>query len=573
MRSNLPAWLNPTSTQIGLERAVDQTGERLRMNLPVVWLTGHEALAVAGVAVRRVPGAVLGVRLAGCRNLSDAMLQLGWALDLSMPGRRADIIEALSDLVDTRIVVDCRGAGQAQINEFRQAVEHTALTSRWLMIIAPDHAPTNAISTGLSRSKRMGPDPTTLPAANHALGWLPAGIPGGGKGLAIFRVPGLSRLALWPEAAQYVRRRSNLKPAKIAEALTLLFDRHLTLAMDGLQPGGTVPADMFALRWIGQVSEDPINAGHATIAAARLMLRWGQPAEARSLIAAGLERGLCQGAPTIVRALLQWADARTCLEAGDPRTAALRFSDAAALLRTERALSLLACMTRRWGDALAGRGETARAARHYRDARALYRQAGDGPGVGATLRGAADVSVAAGEFVSAEALYDQVDASGGSAIELANLRLGQCVLALNRGEHHRARSLIEAAVRSAPHLPMMVANGARRRADLCLREGDHQQATRHALAARQSYAQCGASVASTRCIRLLGDIAAVGGRLKEAAGHYRDAMVAQIRIGDSLGLRLTLTHGALLEEFSGAGELAGELRRMLNKLDAFAPLS
>ena len=154
--------------------------------------------------------------------------------------------------------------------------------------------------------------------------------------------------------------------------------------------------------------------------------------------------------------------------------------------------------------------------------------------------------------------------------QLANLRLGQCAIAINRGEHHRALNLIQAAVRSAPHVGMLVANGSRRKADLALREGRYKEATQHARAAQVAYARVGAAVASTRCIRLLGDIAAMGGRLKEAADHYARAVVEQVQTGDRKGLRTSLNHAATLEEFSGDMELASELRRMLNKLDAAA---
>jgi tetratricopeptide (TPR) repeat protein len=573
MRSALPAWLNPSSTQIGLDESVERTSERLRIGQPVVWLTGHEALAVAGVAVRRISGGVIGVRLAGCESRSDALLQMGWALDVPVPGSLTDVVSALGRLVDTRIVVDCRGGPRGLAHEFRRYMDADESRSQWLMVVAPDHAPTNAITTGESKLKRPQPDVAKLPLASHALAYLPAGIPGSTKGLGALRVPGISRQALWPDATDSLRRLTKLEPAEVAAELALFFNRYAALAVDGLQPEGAVPADMFALRWIGRVVADPITAGQTTIAAARLMMRWGQTTEARALLAAGLERGLDVGAPATIRALLQWADGRACLAAGDPRTGARRFSDAVSTLRDDRALGLLACMTRRWADVLAVRGDTESASRHYRDSRALYRQAGHSAGVGATLRGAADVSVAAGELVSAEALYDQVDASGGSAIELANLRLGQSVLALHRGEHHRARSLVERAVRSAPHQTILLANGERRRADLALREGHHSDAAEHASAAQEAYARIGATVAGTRCTRLLGDIAAMDGRLKDAANHYRDAVIAQIRIGDSTGLRTSLTHAAVLEEFSGEPELAQEFRRMLNKLDAAARLS
>lgn len=568
MRTRLPAWLNPTSTQIGLETAVDQVGAQLNAGKRLLWITGDNVLAVTGVAVRRVSADVVGVRLAGCEQCSDALLVLGWALRVPNPGVLADIEAGLRTLENTAIVVDTRGAPKNVAEALLEAVVPISKRCRWILIASRRIAPVQAIDTGDAPRPMLGVDPASLPLASHALAWLPAGVHCPSKGLGVNRVAGIGRVALWPEVAEALRQRSGRNVGDVAGALADDYSALLVLAVDGLQQEGAVPADAFALRWIGRRAHAGAVAGQATIAAARLLLRWGQALEARALISAGLERALTMGAPAGVRALLQWADARVCIASGDPYTAAARFSDAAATLRAHRSIRLLACMTRRWADVLTVRGNTRTAAGHYRDARALYRQVGDAAGVGATLRGAADLSVAAGELVSAEALYEQVDAGVGAPVELANLRLGQSVLALQRGEHHRALTLIEAAVRTAPHVPMVMANAQRRRADVALRMGQHAEAARHALDARHSYARVGANVASSRCTRLMGDIAAVHGDLHTAAGHYRDAIVAQIRSGDSVGLRISLTHAVLLEEFSGAQALAGELRRMLNNLSA-----
>jgi tetratricopeptide (TPR) repeat protein len=515
------------------------------------WLSHH-------LATIEAPGLI--VRLGGCRTLADAVLQLGWEVGAQSPGSPVSTGAALAGTDDLTIVIDARGSDPDLVLAVQSSLATIAVSARWLIATlepVPDHVHMLTDDQGQAM-----PEEISLQAELAAL------------------LPNSDRLKFELETAyqahdappgcvdpNLVRRLLRHPQRSIASLSDQMIEHHrdlLSIATGSHLAGIAGPEDLFGLRLISEHASDSNVACLAAAAAARLRNRLGQPAEAFERIEQALSRALL--ADPAHRALVVWAHARVHLDLGDLQRAAERFKEATHLVHVSRDLALLTTMHRRWADTLAARSELNAAAEHYRTARSLFRRRGDAEGLAATLRGSADVAVAAGEAVSAEALYDQAEMTTTSNIEQANRYLGWAGLAIAQGELTRARTFTEKAQRVAGDHPLVMANCARRKSDIALHSGDPVTAAIEAEVARSAYALKGDHSAAARCIRILGDSAACQGHLQEAATHYHRALSAQIRVGDMAGLHKTISHVIALEDDVGDQNKADVLRRIAVRL-------
>ncbi|MFT4978287.1 MAG: tetratricopeptide (TPR) repeat protein, partial [Myxococcota bacterium] len=501
-----------------------------------------------------------------CRSTSDVLLLVGEALRAPVPGSAVSVSAHLRQRGALLVILDDADAPGA-----RAAIEQLGALApevRWLAL-----APTIPDDGAAAPTINLPPTPTPavtseLEEAASVLMMLPGGLP------AVVSVPPHlahptppGRVALRRSVARALRQSSRLEPSRAAEALLPTFAHVLSLAEGApLQPGVRA-ADLLAVRWMGEVLSDSATAARATAAAGRLLVIWGQPGAARSLLGSGLRRDT-RAAPES-RARLLWAEAEALLASGNLTGARLRHAEAERLLGEGRDLDLMALMARRRGDALAVRGQVSDAARDYQQARALTRQLRDTEGSAATLRATADLAVGRGELMSAEALYDQAESSHAPPIEAANRRIGRAGLAIAAGALDRAGALL--MVEPAVDLPVLQANLARRRADLALRKRRYGEARRQATDALSCYARAGERVAMGRTTRLLGDIDAAAGRLADAAAHYMRAVPLQIEVGDMEGLRRTLRHAVALEDSADEPDTGAALRDFLSDLEASLP--
>lgn len=564
VRASLPDWLPIHNTPPDVETAVAQARQSIRMGDDTIFLTGDGALRVAGAVAARLPGTIRCLRLAGAETLNDARLLLGWALGLGQPGEPGAASAALAAHRDPLIIVDARGAPPDLCDHLRAHVSAGAVDTRWMIIVEGGLAPTNSIGARLSAKDSATPMTNMLPRAAHALGWLLAGIPGSAKAAHSAQVPGLQRQAIWPHDAEALRNGSQYSVSQIADALGAEFDRHLQIALGSPVPPDCQPADYLALRWIGHHATQPTLCAMAIAAAARLAQSWGLTQDAQSLLDTALPRtATTQGS---CRAVLLWAQADRAMAQGDGETGQRFFEDATAALREERNLALLALVTRRWAERLYARGQTNAAALHLRNARTLYRQLGQPNGVAATLRGAADVAIISGETLSAEALFEQAEISTTSPVERINLLLSQATLSIARGDHAQATALLNQADSGAGDVTLLRANLHRRRADLTLRDGDHDTALEHARRALRLYTREGETASAGRAMRLIADIHGARGALRDAGEWYQRAIQAQVLNGDKDGLRRSLTHAAALEAVVGDPTLTRELNRIAARL-------
>lgn len=531
---------------------------------------GSGKARVAGAVAARLGEPVVATCLAGCRSADEARLVLGHALGAQPPGELAELSERLRGLGAPLVILD--GPADRRVAEVAEEVGAMVPEARWLLLAegpllegADLQASLAAGPLPLERALReAGHEPPwqildELPAEVLALCWLPGGVRRSDDHVPRLLRRSLAdgRVALRPEVVEAVRQRELSDPSAAAALVAQRLESELDLALGGPLVVGVGVSELLALRWLGEVLRDRDEAPRATAAAARLFTAWGLPREGRRLAQAALRRDTL--ASPQARALLLWAEAEAALAQGSLREAEGAWDRAAVLLREARDLELLATLTRHRAHRLGERGRTDAAAACWRDARLLHRELGDPAGVATTLRGAADLAVARGEVLGAETLYDQAQATPAGAVERANRRLGEAALALSRGEVQRAEILLDEADAERVDDPLRAAGSLRRRAELALRRGRHEEARGLAADAASAYGEAGEHLARAHTLRLQGDAAAAQGDLAAAAEAYAAAMGSQVRLRDLAGLLRTVRHARALAEDAGLNELSARL--------------
>ena len=495
-------------------------------------------------------GPCLQVDVLGCEDPPDLMRATGLALGLPLPGVTRSVANALES--GTLLIWRNLHAVDA-----RAAAEALRSLSGDLKIAALGACPLDGVpSSGLLSPPQLAPpDPLTL---------FPAGVPGQAQSDQRRLRQGTPRVAL---KLEYLERFPvHPDPQAAAEALFHRAGDLLHLALSEALPSGLEHADVLFLRGLCRHLGPGLARAQAAAAGARLVAAAGQLPVALELLASSRPGAGDEGS-----ALLHWAEGDLLLRQG---------LSAAATGHHEAALSLLlpdhpiwaATLLRRSADVLLGLGEFDEAAARYRRARVLHRDAGDPLGVAATLRGAGDLAIQAGEVLSADALYEQAAAVMGGAKDAelgrANISLGQAALATLRGETTGASLLLDQAEQQGRERPVVQAGTLRRRADIHLRGGKHDQAAQELMAAWALYLRAGEAHAAARCRRIQGDLAAVRGDLLGAAALYQQALTDSAQLGDLVGARQVLTHLLILERAGQDAERVEELLQQLAELDA-----
>ncbi len=501
------------------------------------------------------------VRLGGCRTLADAVLQVGWAINAQSPGSPVSVGATLAAMGELTIAVDARTVTSDLVFALRDALSTLTVSCTWLVATLEEQSGQTQVIT----ANKTEPVPNEVPIEAA----LAAILPGSQRmGITLddnHQSPDAPIGCVSPHIVAHIRKHPRHSNDALAEHMIAQHEDLLSMATGNMSIEIDNPMDIFALRFIAEHGSDSNFSCLAAAAEARLRNCLGQPTEALERIAQTLGQNML--ADPAHRALVVWAEARVQLDLGDSHRAEQRFKDATQLVHMSRDLSLLATMHRRWADTLATRFELQQAVENYQAARGLFRRRGDMEGMAATLRGSADLAVAAGENISAEALYDQAEMTTTSDIEQANRHLGWAGLFTAKGQLSRAKTYIDKAARVGDQCALVVANCARRRADISLRSGDPVTAALEAEYARSFYAQHGHHAAAGRCMRLLGDAASLQGHTNEAINHYRRALNAQIRIGDMNGLQRTIAHIVALEEEMGDLEKAKAFRQIAARLN------
>lgn len=493
------------------------------------------------------------LQLDGCRTVADGVLALGTAMNLPEPGRTVDVATALGELELSDLVFDARMVSPDLVGALFSAVEALSPSTRWWAAIHDPLPVANHVATPESPP----PIPSEpLPATIETGAWF-SGTPRARLNLSEdLERPDAPPGRLRVDVSQFLQAQPRRSLGAVVDGLIGPHQDLFDLATEGTAEC-IDPTELFGLRLIAEYASDDNVACLAGAAAIRYRLRIGQPTEALERAEQVLVR--TQRADPSHRALVIWAEANVQLQTGSMHRAQARFADAIALAESSRDKGLLATMNRRWADRLLARRLFSQASHRYRSALGLYRQRGDTEGSAASIRGAADVAVAAGELLSAEALFDQADLNTTTATEQVNRLMGQLALSIASKQWGRSDKIRSRIQRIGIPSTLDQANFNRREADRALRNGDTVTAAEKAKAGEDGYRQMGETAAAAGCLRVQADVAAAEGELQRAVQTYRQAIDGQARAGDWLGLARTLEHLAHLDQSRGNEDHANDL--------------
>ncbi len=570
-----PPWLPLSPDLPGREDAIS-AGLRALDRSAIVGIVGPPGVgktSVAGAMLARSGRAGVGISFVGCESGPDAMRALGDALGARPRGNELAVTVALRKFEAALVVAD-DVASEDVLDTLQQVVaavpgtsalvvSETAYLSESIELGDVGENPLLArvaAAMGLSIADAL----TRISRRAGALVAFPMGLPAD-AGL------GIPAVALRPDLRdRAVLRRGvavHLTPgADAVESALSYVGSQLALARGAHLDDSIDIRDALLFRALARSLPTRVDGAMCMGVAARLVAVAGQVDVARQMIQAhadGVDRG---PSASDAHAMLLWADGDVLLLSGEVDDALRRFRDAAERFHRTGAVAMHATLLRRTADRLAVRSEIVTAEEGYRQARAIYRALGDHDGVAATLRGAADLSVCSGEWVSAGALHEQIAEQIGDAVgaelsaEWMNLRMGQASLATARGEYAAAEVMLASLSDAAAREPLLRANVFRRKADLLLRRGQHDGASSAADQAASLYAQVGEGPAQAAAMRLGADIAAAAGKLADARSRYRKAMLLQVRLRSMHGLARTLSHAAALEEALGNIDGARRMR-------------
>ncbi len=574
---DLPPWLAAPEREVTVHPWVDDARRQVLHSQVAMTLVGPpgsgRTLAAAAVAARHA-SPILGARLSGCVSAADVIRALGYALDVPLPGETARVGAALARHGDVLVVLD-----DAEAAEAANAVQTLSALAPRATFLATASLPL-ASKAALTPPAAWGSRPLddarvrSLPNACEWLAHLPAGVlTDQVEPLPPQLTARLSpnEVALQPRVARAIRQHRPISPELAARRCAHLGSRFLPLATGGEVRGVIRMADVLLLRFLAQHLVDAEEAALHTAAAARVLAGTGQPEEGLSVLTAFRNR--VRRLQLREEALLLWAEGDVLLDTGLEAEARLCHGMALERLEDVRDPDLGGTLIRRLADRLLNRGHLAEAARHYKRARVLHRKAADTVAIAATVRGAADVAVAAGEHVSAGALYEQAAATlegrPGARLELANLRLGQAALAIGRGELNTAERLLEEARHLGHGSRLLEALALRRRAELLLRRGRHGEARQLLAQASDALFRAGERAAAAASIRIQGDVEAAAGKLVAAAQLYQRALGECARVGDLSTAERVLEHLLALERTGTDQARADAVETMLTEVRAF----
>ncbi len=569
-----PPWMAAPGREVTSHTWVDEARRRILTCRDPVTIAGPpgsgRTRAAAAIAARHT-GPSLGVRLSGCRNAADVTRALGYVLDVPLPGEAARVGAALGERGEVLVVLD-----EADAPDTLDAIRICAAYAPRAIFLAtggrplvPDadlEPPAEWASPQIS-----GAQVDALPPSVEVLAHLPAGLPVD----TVQALPESARartpadlMAIQPRVATEVRLHRPIPPERVARRVAHLANRFLPLATGGSCAPPT-QAEILLLRLLAEHLSDTGDAALQVSALARVLAATGQPEE--GLAALEAFRSL-RRLPLREEALLLWAEGDVLLDTGLEGEARLCHGLAVERLGDVKDPDLAGTLLRRQADRVLTRGHLREAESLYTRARTLHRNSGDAVAVAATLRGVADVAVAAGEVVAAGALFDQAAATlegrPRARLELANLRLGQAALAIARGELTEAERLLEEARHAGSGSPLTQALVRRRRAELLLRQGRQDEAWKLLEETSNTLFRLGERAAAAAAIRVQGDVSAAAGRRVEASKLYARALGEAARVGDLATTRRALTHLLALERTGTDVGRIEELQLLLGAVTA-----
>lgn len=544
-----PSWLDRAWARLDEEGALVVVGPAS--------LGRRAALAALS---RRLPGLAACARIPGREEPEEIIRALGEALGLPVRGDLSAIGAALSAVPDAVVLLD--EAPPRPTLSALEGLRALAPGARFLLGAEeelPDLAHASAPRAAFEEPELEGL--TDLPAALRDLAHLPWGLPGATlPGLpANLRLDTDGGLTLLPEVLPHVVRTT---PADAARRLAPFAGGLMALAEGQSPPRWDQEADVLLLRFLARHHPDLSLATRAAAAASRLIAAAGQAGAARDLLDRAAARAPEREAP-----LLTWAEGDILLSVGLLEQATHRHQEAADAFRRHDDALRLSALLLGTASQLHVLGFLEESRRRAREAQHVALRAGERAASVGPLRLLAELAVSNGELVSADTLHDHAEAEAERAgVDGQPLGLSRASLAISRGSLSDARALLDDLDASGP-APALDVNARRRRCDLLLRDGRHDEVLEQVDDVIDGLRRLGQRAAAASAMRLRADALCVAGRPLEAAEAYRRALYEAGRAGDLHGARRSLAHLLALER-SGRGQgRVEELLALLSELD------
>jgi tetratricopeptide (TPR) repeat protein len=584
----LPPWCRPPAALVGRDQLVeDAVDAALAGPITLAGPPGAGATTAGAAVIQRLVATgrasrAIAIRFDGCSNVSDGIRALGHALDLPMPGDAASVRAALRVAPPVAILLDDADLAPEAARQLlavtgpsrivatgREGVLGSSLDVDPLSAqdIAPILGPGLFASEvrGLPLLARLPPgrdpvDPWStiehLTDGSELLADIPMGLDDEGT-----EPPAVLRPYLLPVPGRLVLRRAvreilgaGRRPS--AETLAAVVRDRVPelhrIAADADPSGGH--EDIVLLRTAAEQIQEPDLRGLAGAAAARMMVRAFQPADAISLTQVLLAIRL----PPTARGLLRWVQGDAWLALGSEVEAQAAYLDGARALSASNRNDIAAHLARAAAAQLIARGSLGPAAdwlaraespsvRADREVQADHRRISAGV---ALIHG--DLDGALARLAEASAGL-RGSPSPTAAIGRALVALGRATAHLARGDAPRARDQLGRAAEDAGAHPALRGAIALIEGELSAREGD-VSATR--AAAREALAQVrhtGSIPALGRALRLLGDADALAGDPDGAVDHWREVVRLAVRSQDVPLARAALARIATLEAEGAPG--------------------
>lgn len=520
---------------------------------------------------------MVAVRVAGETTPSELVLKVGLAVGAELPGRTSSVLQTLRDQQVVVLVDDADLAADAV-----EALLHLAPGIAWVLtargpllgrpfevpalsddhmreLLGTEESPSHYL--GLPGLKLLGSaldarDPWSgadmvLPPVADLLAQLPMGLPATSRLGELSTQIRIEDGRCWlPRCLREALGGGGLPGRDALEAALREAPEHLQAVACDLEHTGADFADAILWRRASENSSgDPDLAALAAGAAARVLLRHFQAAEALNLLVNHLARG--EPLLPAARSVLHWVAGDALLAQGEEHEAEERYQTAARDLREAHHNEMLSALLRACAHSWSVRGRESRARAWLAEARATLRDAPDAVARADALRIAADLSARSGELVGASALYDEaffiLSRVVGAERELAAVRLGQAALAMVSGEFVAAEEILSSITRVSEDEPIVSGSIAFRRAELAVRRGRTDSALDFVAEAMRHWRRAGNARGLCLSLRLRGDVRAVAGDRLDAASDFQQAMDLCVSSRDLVGLHRVLRHAVAVE--------------------------
>lgn len=598
--SDLPPWCAPTDAYVPrpglLEAAVDASavGPVMLIGAAGVGTTTFGATVAQALVHGGTARHALAIAVDALTERSDLALTLGVALDATLPGDEASLIDALHRGPVIAVLIDDTDLAPDAVRHIVGLSDRVRwiLTGRRPVIGHPISVPpldASAMDALVSASGRpelyqgrpllaaLAPelDPDADWSAALTDTWpalrLLADVP---MGTGTHRTE-LPAVAVRTIDGRVRPRRSFREALGLTERPALSSLERVILQRAGVLhliacdlSAQTSPEDLRLLRTASRTLRNPPIAALAACAAARMHIRCFQASEALDLVRERLRR---DHPGQSARGMLRWLEGDALLTQGSYDLAIQAHQSAELDLREPAQIEARIALARRCADEWAARADPERAQAWLSIAREGLSRHDDVKGLADILRIRANLAAQAKELVGASALYDEALATlighSDASQERAFIRVGQSAIATARRSFDEASAILDIAADEARGHELAQASVAWRRAELELFRERYADAFEALAEAIHGFRRTGSLRGLHLCARLEGDLAAVSGDRLAAVTAWAHATSLCIRTRNLHGIQRLLTRRLAVEREGSTGPHVDEIEASLRVVD------